>query len=767
MAQKSIDEFLGSPSAESSGKTPAGAQSVDAFLGAPTPDEATAQQATAPQSRIGHLAKLAGQGLAQGVIGSIVGMSQLGDSAAALAKRYLPGQGLSTSPESQEFANAANAQRPLVDIYGTGSTATPTSADVDKFEHNVGLAGEQPEGAAEGYLAAGARGLGATPAALLMGGANAPALALGSTLAGSVAGEAAQQAGAPAWMQTLAGIVPGLALGGWAGARAASREADAARQAVDEATAGLANAKHSLEEVGAGVDSNPIVQVQQRQANAQHAADVALAQFGLKNDAARDASLNAIENEAARRLEQADNAREGVAATQGASTTLQEAGLRLQAHARDWLGRQLPLQLGDLWSKVDANIPENVPTPLEGFRYALGNLGSDAGNLEPLAAYLKPRIPAQLRSTFDSVFETPAGNPAKPAQMGPSSLLGPDGRPLQKVVAPAQPAQPIVWADAKALRSTLGEAMSDPKTINEVGRQNLSALYAGLTVDLKSTAEKQGVLDEFNDANEGSKRLFDLAEGPVAKLVASKDATLASDPEPGKAAASLLSGGRTGDTQLAALREAGFPIGELGAAALRDDPQKLPALWNGLSQEGKAALLPQQADHATLDSALSLRKQAPQEAALAREVVEASHQAALADAQIQAARRPNVLGARADAMLQQAKEAKIDAERRLEAAKAAVPKQSSDASLIELLQNTRDSGVGAAAGIGVEALLNHGLPPEMLSQGAILGYGATAALSPLYSGVKGALSRPNGLVGPGAGALGAGVNSLGAGPSAP
>ena len=64
----------------------------------------------------------------------------------------------------------------------------------------------------------------------------------------------------------------------------------------------------------AGVDSNPIVQVQQRQANSQHAADVALAQFGLKNDAARDASLNAIESEAARRLEQADNAREGVAA---------------------------------------------------------------------------------------------------------------------------------------------------------------------------------------------------------------------------------------------------------------------------------------------------------------------------------------------------------------------------------------------------------------------------------------------------------------------
>ena len=82
MANKSVDEFLGPATA---GAAPSGGSpSVDEFLGPATAEPPTAAP-TPASSQLGHLARLTGQGLAQGAIGSIVGTAQLGNSAMALA----------------------------------------------------------------------------------------------------------------------------------------------------------------------------------------------------------------------------------------------------------------------------------------------------------------------------------------------------------------------------------------------------------------------------------------------------------------------------------------------------------------------------------------------------------------------------------------------------------------------------------------------------------------------------------------------------------
>lgn len=708
-----INSFLGT---ETPAATPAAGLNVDQFLGS---EEGSPAGPTAPAapSGAGHLVRLGGQALEQGALGASMVPDALNSLFETHVRPLLPaGLQVSDSPESREFAAKANASsNPLVPL--------------DSQALMKSISTEQPNGPLERYGAAGLRGLGGAVVSLPFGGAAAPALALGSGTLGGTFAEGAKDLGAPGWGQALAGMIPGLALGGWAGARAAGAEADRAKEAVDVASKALQASKNNLEAVGASDPASSVVQTRQAAAQSSLLAQHVLGDFTEKSGQARDATIASVNGELALRHQAVADSREAVASSLGESSTLQEAGSALQSHAREWLTHTVPDLHSDLWSLVDAGISDKQPMRLEGFEHALNSMSTKSGELQPLADVLGSGAPKALAKAYNGLTDDPT------------------------------------WKDVKNFRSVLGEAMADPSTVNKIPRQNLAALYAGLTSDMKVTASHAGLLKEFNDAAAGSKQLFDLAEGPVAKVVASKSPSLANDPKPEDVASRLLTGGKKGDSDLAALTSAGFPTGELAAAGLRSEatPGKL---WNGLSPEAKATLVPDSPSRQAIESGIAEHSDALAQAKAKTALASAKHDLDVADAKSRLTFGPATLGSSADAQLAGLKQEKLRAQKAFDAASASVPAPASDQHLIDLLQTIKTHHLGAAAGAIIEHLASSGAPAEIsqighAALGGLAGHYVAGMLNPLYQGVKTAVRRPGGMVGPAAGLAGASANALG------
>jgi hypothetical protein len=253
----------------------------------------------------------------------------------------------------------------------------------------------------------------------------------------------------------------------------------------------------------------------------------------------------------------------------GKSATLQEAGTALQNSARGWL-RALPGKLKSVWAPLDKAVGATpVEVDLSAFSSALREINKSAGELEPLASLLKPGVPKALQERLSAIF-------AK------NDLTGlPDT---------------FSWADVQKLRTTLGDALADPVLMKSVGAQNLDRLYATLTADMREAADSIGAKDLFDEANNNSRNLYEIAEGFLSNVVAGPRPS-STDPLPEKAAQLLLSQGKLGGTGLDVLRgEIPDAMNELAAAGLKQ------GLWSKFAPEAKGALLPDQVVRSSLDA---------------------------------------------------------------------------------------------------------------------------------------------------------------------
>lgn len=405
----------------------------------------------------------------------------------------------------------------------------PTIEDTTKFTNDLGLTGNPelvPQNDLEKYVNAGAEGFGS-------------GLGIGGPLgiATSITSGLGAQVGADLLPDSVVGPIAGGLIGGlgFGGAVGALKKGLSAKAIMKEAT----EAEKALQ----------AIKVAQMPANKAAMVEAATAKLA----AAKAALAQARDNIAAG----ADAHIGNVANSLGKSKTLQEAGTKLQEEARNWLGKVLPKKLGDIWAPVDKKIPGDTPVMLSSFEGVLDQITKSAGNLEPLAQQMKPRLPASLKKSFEALKE------------------------LQESGDIAE----FSWGEVQKLRTTLGDALSDPMVIKDIGAQNLDALYAALSDDMRGAAKAVGVEDLFNSANESSKKLYQIAEGPIAKVISGVKAS-ADDPAPEAVAKSFLNSGRNGATELEVLR-AEIPKGvdELGSVYLRSGD------WKKLSPEAQAVFV--------------------------------------------------------------------------------------------------------------------------------------------------------------------------------
>jgi hypothetical protein len=259
-----------------------------------------------------------------------------------------------------------------------------------------------------------------------------------------------------------------------------------------------------------------------------------------------------------------------IARSIGSSETWDQAGTAAQASARDWLVSTLPTKQAAAWAPVDAAIPASAGTPLTNFESALAGITSKAGSLQPVVDALSSKLPGNLQDILQN-----------------KTLVG-------LGISPS-------WSDVQQLRSAVGNAMSNPQVVKDIPAQQLSQLYAALTKDMEATATRQGAGDLFSAANAESTRLYGIAEGPMAKLVAGAKAS-ADDPLAGKAAKSLITAGNTTGSDLGALRgEIPSAVDELASAHLLQSPSG----WTKLSPEAQTALVPDLQTRARIDRAVA------------------------------------------------------------------------------------------------------------------------------------------------------------------
>lgn len=421
----------------------------------------------------------------------------------------------------------------------------PTSSDIVGVTDKLGLTNRPdltPQNPVEEFGSAAATGLGS---GLAFGPAGTGAVLSG--IGGGLGAEGANKIFPDNPIaQFIGGLIGGFGVGGGTSAvekALAKGDLKAAQSAFDEATAAKAELglthRANLEE--ANVAKEAAI------GNAKAAADAHLANTVGPADATIASAANALHP----------------------ASTLQEAGTVLQAGAKDWVASEMPKRLAAAWAPVDTLVPKEAPVALSSFRDALDKITSSAGSLEPLAEKLKPQIPKSLQKALEKIDK------------GDAEDLG------------AGPAEAITWADVQKLRSTLGDALSNPKVVNDVGEQNLRRMYATLTSDMQATARGLGkpALDAFNAANEQSSAVYRTAEGPISKI-------LNGDPNPENVAKALASGGKIGASDLATLRT------ELpeGANALAATIVKQGG-WAKLAPEAKAALIPDVTARGVLDAA--------------------------------------------------------------------------------------------------------------------------------------------------------------------
>lgn len=548
-----------------------------------------------------------------------------------------------------------------------------------------------PQNALERYGSTAISALPAVAATVASGGAALPALASGE--AGALVGQWAHDLSPDSrWLPVVAGLGVGLGVGG---VTSILENAANARNVLNNVTTTEAQAQAAAAK---------LAQAREDAANGRYDLSTNVDNVRAASKADFAATRGQIGADLAAHNAQQDSAIATVAAGHGTSATLQEAGGHLQDQARNWISNVLPKKLGALWAPVDSAIPKTTQLELPSFTSALGDINKSAGALEPLAGLLKPGLPKALGKALENV------GGAK--ELDPGATSG------------------FSWGDVQKLRTTLGDAMANPKVLNDVGAQNLSRLYATLTSDMRGAAAKVSpeALSAFDAANEGSTRLYGIAEGPISRVVSGARPS-AEDPAPEAAARSLLSGGKSGASDLATLRlEIPQGVDELAAAHLRTNP----AGFAKLAPEAQSALVPNPDQGATVLSSLVAKDTAKAAASTGVKLAQQTHQANM-DLAAKAAKDGNFANAgavrSASAEHAAAKGAWADAK-----AQAAALGKPPPSPLGHAGQGMLGSMIGGAAGVVLPHLIGdagndlyHGALGEIIGAGApMIGRGALA-----------------------------------------
>lgn len=448
------------------------------------------------------------------------------DSVLTGGANLITGNNLSTS---QEFIKQ---HAPLLNI--------PSASDIGNSLGVIDNKRLKPEGLGENALAAVATG---AP----YGGASVPGQVL--TGASSLAGEAAHELFPDSVIAPiLAGGATGYGMGRIFQARQAARDWSQIQKDLPAAQAQAKSAEDALR--------------QARDAKITDAKSAKDAKQALVDSSAadRDAFIAQANNERKLGLQAQDTNIKSVADGLGNSQTVEDAGDQIQNASRNWLANTLPSKLAANWKPVDDAIPAGTPVQLDSFKGALSRINEQAGSLEPLAKDIKPGVPARWQDKLQAM-EDQAG-------------LG-------------GPAVQHTWQSVAKFRSMLGDFMSNPQAIKDIGQQNLSALYASLTDDMRSVAKAQGAGAQFDQANAASRSLYGKAEGVFGKAVSGTKPSIADDPLPGRTAQNFLNRAQSDASEVQTLREeVPAAADHLASVAVRT------GAWPKLSPEAQAALIP-------------------------------------------------------------------------------------------------------------------------------------------------------------------------------
>lgn len=396
-----------------------------------------------------------------------------------------------------------------------------------------------PQGELEQDVAGTARGVGATVPALLLG-PEAGALALASGGSGGlVSAEAARAHPESTWGPAIAGAAGGFGVGGLTGV--GMRGANALTGDLTDLGQAFRTAELPMR--------SPVLTSDNPLRFAAPFAPIEQTHGDLQRGAESLANLLGPQ-----------------------TTTPEEAGRYAQAQMRDWLATTLPAKEAAAWAPVDAAIPANTPTSLTNLEGTLQSLTTQGGGLAGVVSRLKPALPAQVYKALQNRLSTLSG--------------GTDS-----------------WSDVRALRSAIGEAMSDPSIAPKAGQQTLKAMYSAITQDLADTAKANNASDLFSAANAESTRLHSFAENIGDQMVSGKTPSPQDDPRPEDVYNSFMNSAKLkrGASDIETLNtELPDVTRELAAAKLRQvaNPERgtvgksLASYWNTLSPEAQSALFP-------------------------------------------------------------------------------------------------------------------------------------------------------------------------------
>ncbi len=353
----------------------------------------------------------------------------------------------------------------------------------------------------------------------------------------------------------------------------------------------------------------------------------------------------------------------------GTTKTLDEAGEVLQAGARNWVEKVFPKKLAEVKAPLDAAIPGSTEMQVDNYRAVLEKMAPKPGALQSQLDILSSPLPKALKKGLDDTTKTQQAADdlaelVEPETVGltairqggkiftgqthsdgfqladAAKLTGPieegyvtntgrfvdraealkiakaqkqvnvsdDVTELSNEVGKISPTAKTVptWEEVRALRSRLGDAMANPSLMKGMDQSEISALYSALTSDLGKAAKVAGAEDLWKAFNEESTRLYGVRDGVMSKLISTKNAGKEVKVTPAQAAASLVSAGRKGGTELAVLQQ------ELpeGMKALSSFQLRSPQNWGKLSPEAKALLVPDEGKRVVLDQALGAKAEA-------------------------------------------------------------------------------------------------------------------------------------------------------------
>lgn len=463
--------------------------------------------------------------------------------------------------------------------------ALPTGTGIAKFtglglENRPDLTpgmGENPK--LERYGTAAIEGVPSALPVVLSGGAALPALGIGvsSNLAAEGAAELAPNS---TWLPIAAGVLTGLGFGGITAGLMRSATSKAAAKALSQAQADYQAARNSAFDTRSAAIAN---------------AESVRAKYQSVMTNAKSLAKSLADDTA----EHVSNTFEDVAGDLGKSTTYQQAGRVGQAAARNWYDKIRPEEFKAVEATLKAKVPDEAPTPLPQFTAAAQALSSDAGSLQAINDLFARKMPAQVTQALARREAQPAAEAALKELMEPGVPKA--GASAESKALPP-PAPPPTFAEARTLRSTLGDALANPDIVKSLGQKNINTLYRALSADLGETAKGLGALEEWNTYNTVSTDLHNFVAGPLSKVISTvnpaKEITIA----PEDAARALIKSGQSGSTDLDALR-ARIPeaVDELAAAHLRRGGADA---WKELPSESQNALAPRAGHVSSLNEAI-------------------------------------------------------------------------------------------------------------------------------------------------------------------